>query len=349
MDSRSEGSFLICGLGSIGKVHLEKIIEYSESVHVVDPNQDTLKYLRSNPKYAKVKWTQELRHLNTPLRNYIVVVSNWGPDHLKVIETTMTMGATRFVVEKPLVSSLEALVRLRELSSSERIRFVTNLPFSNSALSNIIISAANKFDLGEIVSIVVQGGAKCLVTNGIHYVGLAIKLFKNSPENVSAQLTNSSINPRNKNFLFLGGSATWNFPDNKQLTISFTNESHVQLSTTIYLKFGKIIIDESLGKVLAISSNDRIKLDKPSKTFYAREEVFSFNPYDANKQLDGMIEIYRKISGPDEGIWQDYEHGLISTEAMFGMLISQDKKRQISLPLSSNYTTEYMHHEWNIS
>ena len=57
----------------------------------------------------------------------------------------------------------------------------------------------------------VNGGAAGIVTNGIHYLDLAISIFNSSPKSVFSNLFSSSINPRSSDLDFWEGTAYFNF------------------------------------------------------------------------------------------------------------------------------------------
>ena len=48
----------------------------------------------------------------------------------------------------------------------------------------------------------VNGGANCIVTNGIHFLDLACSVFEKEPTNVFAKVESKNINPRGKHLGF---------------------------------------------------------------------------------------------------------------------------------------------------
>jgi predicted dehydrogenase len=349
MKSTRPANLVIVGVGSIGKVHLSNAIAIGAKVIVIDHDVNASQFLKLNPLYNKVEFFTGIDELTEPLEEFIGVVANWGPDHFATLDQLMSRGVKRFIVEKPLVSKISDLMTLWELAKNQRINLVTNLSISFGPLPNQILGYETNTKLGKVRSITVIGGAKCLVTNGIHYVGLASKVFNSNPTSVVSTLNHQPYNPRSKEFLFMGGVAFWAFSENRHLAVTFSNDSHVQLSITIVYEYGKVIIEGNTGAVYFITADDRKKIDKPSRTYYAKEILETFNPLQFENGLDGMGEIYRKLEFSDQPIWDDFDHGLTVTEALFGMLVSNETKSLVDLPLNSEIVKSYGSREWKIS
>lgn len=341
--------FLICGLGSIGKRHLEKVVSSANNVIVIDPDVGIKTYLASNPQYAEVQYFESFTSLKLNLSDYICVVSNWGPDHFATVNEARNLNCVRFLIEKPLVSRIDTLFDLKDLAEMNRIEVISSLPWSYSTLVQRISELSFKHNLGAITSIVVDGGAKCLVTNGIHYVGLAMKLFKFVPLSVISSLHNSFVNPRQSHFQFIEGTSAWTFPENRFLTINFVNSSHLQISIKIVFAFGKLLIEGNEATLFAISDEDKALIDKPSRTYHARKLIEKFELFDLDSRVDPLDLIYQNICDNDSSLWLDFRHGFDTTEAILAMLISQEEKARIDLPLALNLVEKYKTHEWHIS
>lgn len=342
-------NFLICGLGSIGKMHLQKILNVADRIIVIDPNVDVKIFLESKLPDKKVQYFDSLAKLSVDLTDFVSIVSNWGPDHFATVNHARNLNCRRFLIEKPLVSKLSDLFVLRDLAIEDSIDVISSLPWSYGNLVQKIDDLLNKYNLGEVASILVDGGAKCLVTNGIHYVGLAIKLFESIPTCVFSSLHNSFINPRQKHFLFIEGSAAWTFPNNRFLTINFVNSSHLQLSIKIVFTFGKLLIEGNIATLYMINEQDRALIDKPSRTYQASELIESFMLFDLDSRIDGLDVIYQDILDSNLGLWLDFQHGFETTEAILAMLISNEEKALIEFPLALDFIEKYKSRDWYIS
>lgn len=349
MPSQKKLNFLICGLGSIGKVHLQKIIDIADNVIIIDPDMNTKDYLKSNSRYKNVQHFASFAVLEINLSDFITIVSNWGPDHFAMVNLAHNLDCRRFLIEKPLVSKIDSLIDLRNKVETKQIDIISNLPWSYGNLAQLINELSIRHKLGAVASLVVEGGAKCLVTNGIHYVGLAMKIYESLPSSVISSLNNSEINPRSSDFCFIEGTSVWTFPNNKYLTVSFVNNSHLQISIRVIFKFGRLLIEGNEAKVFSISQKDKSLIDKPSKTYQASELVQQFELFNLDSRIDGMNTIYRDICDENSVLWHDFRHGFDTTEAIFAMLISHEEKARIEFPLSINLTEKYTNREWHIS
>jgi predicted dehydrogenase len=90
--------------------------------------------------------------------------------------------------------------------------------------------------IGEPCGVFVQGGAACLVTNGIHLVDLAAQVFGRAPESVISSAIGELINPRSPELMFYGGTAVWSFGERKEATLCFSNLSSVAPYVSIYYR-----------------------------------------------------------------------------------------------------------------
>ena len=349
MTLQSSPSFLLIGLGSIGKTHLRNILGYSGGVSVIDPNPDVFRYLQEQNLTSRVEYYSNFENYKPTENPEIGIVANWGPDHFSAIKNLIALGVKKLLIEKPLVSKLEDLDELKELVLDSDLKIITNMPLSQGPLVNTVQELQLNKNLGEVQSILISGGAKCLVTNGIHYIGLSSKIFQSFPVNVVSSIQSHPINPRSKDFVFAEGNSFWNYGNGKNLSMTFSNNSHIQITISIIFQFGKMVIEENLATVFCISDTDREKIDKPVRTFYAREILDTFEPYHFPNGLDGLDELYAKIHSSDHGCWEDFEHGYKVTEAVIGMLISSETCSKVDLPLVAKVKEKYHSKEWNIS
>ncbi len=349
MNQALNSTCLIVGLGSIGKTHLTHLLKFAGKIVVVDPNPQTLDYIQAIELPIPIEYHSSIGLVSRDDLIEFAVISNWGPDHFSLIQKATKLGVRRFLIEKPLVSKLHDLEELKKANLTGELKIITNMTISQGPLVSRVLNLQLNKKLGQVQTILVSGGAKCLVTNGIHYIGLASKIFQNHPVSVVSLIQNHPINPRSVDFMFAEGNSNWNYGKGKNLSISFSNNSHVQLSISIICKYGKIIIEEDLATVYCISEEDRKKIDKPSRTFYSREILDTFKPYHFPNGLDGLGGLYAQIQSLDEEVWNNFEDGYKATEAVIGMLISSETSSKVDLPFAPNVKEKYLSREWNIS
>jgi predicted dehydrogenase len=336
---------LLIGHGSIGKFHLNKLVDLAESVDVVEPL--LINQVVSSPKKhsCNVNFYTSLSNLPGGRFYSFAVIANWGPDHVSTILELLKYGVNKFLVEKPLCDSLSDLIVMEKLISSNKIELISHYQWSYSYLPELINEISKKHVLGNTISMVVNGGAKCLVTNGIHFLALAEVIFKELPSASSIIYMNDEINPRNKKFVFLEGNATWRYPNSKYLSINFFNKSHVALIFIINFEFGYAIIQNDVIKIYVIPCDRRSQFTSPTRTAIASDLVYEGPAFSYPDGSDGTDFIYSKLlNGPT---CEDSAHGIQTTKD-FILTLEKNKGSEIDRDLSG-FHHERLERKWNLS
>jgi predicted dehydrogenase len=290
-----EEKVLLIGLGSIGQFHLEKLRSRYKHISVIEPNSQKhnagINDLCSIDFYTSIN---QLKNLNL---YKFAVIANWGPDHFKTIIDLRRAGIKKFIIEKPLCDSLLEVDRFEKLVNDKTITIISHLQWSYSYLPELINNYSSQDKLGSPISIVVNGGAKCLATNGIHLLALANVIFDDIPVEDSMLVKNDFINPRKTNFLFLEGNASWKYANSRYLSINFFNRSHNSLSILINFEYGLGMINNNKIKLYSITESDKIQLDKRTRTKEPSELLYEGEAFNFPDGSDGTDKIYKKIDG----------------------------------------------------
>jgi predicted dehydrogenase len=286
---------LLVGAGSIGQVHLAKLKQRYLQVSVIEPNPD--RHILSSSEDCTVIYHSSIQQLKNPQTYHLAVIANWGPDHFKTVKELSRLGIKRFIIEKPLCDSLHEASKFEKLIIEKKILMISHLQWSYSYLPELIKKYSSMEKLGSPISIVVNGGAKCLATNGIHFLGLANVIFGTKPLDSSMLIGNNEINPRSKTFMFLEGNATWRYPNSRYLSINFFNRSHNAICTLINFQFGLGIISNNEIKLYSVSDSDRKLLDKPVRTKEASTLLYVGDAFEFPDGSDGTDVIYKRIEG----------------------------------------------------
>jgi hypothetical protein len=336
---------LLIGHGSIGKFHVDRLTNLVKNVDVVEPLSSNRTLRNPQPDKCEIRFYSEIAKLPDNRVYEFAVIANWGPDHVKTILSLLDRGVTKFLVEKPLCDSLFDLRIIESLVSEGKIEIISHYQWSYSFLPNLIEETALKYNLGKTISIVVNGGAKCLVTNGIHYLALAEVLFNESPNASSIIYENDAINPRNKKFVFLEGNATWQYPNSKYLSINFFNKSHMSIFCIINFEFGYGIIQGENIDIYAIPVTKRDQITSPTKTANATDLVFSGSAYTFPDGRDGSDVIYSKLfDGIND---EDAFHGIRTIKDLL-LTLSKNITTKIDRNLSSMEIGQ-IEKNWNLS
>jgi predicted dehydrogenase len=198
-----------------------------------------------------------------------------------------------------------------------------------------VINSVSQSELGgPPSSIVVHGGAKCLVTFGAHFVDLALDVFGSPPLRVAGFGSSQPINPRRKDLGYWEGSLTWEFSGNRYLTISFTNQSSVQALGVLYAPHGTMNLYPD-GKVTMVKRNlEEIAKDpRVTRVGVCEDSPVQVIPGSAPSELSVILD---EIEG-DSDISYSLKHIMESLEASIGGLIAAETKQVVEFPVSQNH------------
>lgn len=288
-----ESKVLLVGHGSIGQFHLRKLSNLYKFIAVIEP--DNLKHRTEINNGCNIQFYTSLSDIKDLNLYKFAVIANWGPDHFKTVRDLKNKGVKKFLVEKPLCDSLWEVDQFEKLVMNKTISMISHFQWSYSYLPDLIKGLSSQDKLGAPVAVVVNGGAKCLATNGIHLLALANIIFDSSPIEDSMLIENNSINPRQGEFLFLEGNATWKYTKSRYLSINFFNRSHNSISILINFEYGLGEIINNRVRFYVITDHDKLKIDKPSRTKTPTKLLYEGEAFNYPDGADGSDKIYKKI------------------------------------------------------
>ena len=338
---------MIIGLGSIGKAHLVRALGLAERIFVVDPSNEVRTYIDNHKEVDRLTYLRSLEEFPAGIQIDFAIISNWGPDHFRTFSELSALGVKKFLIEKPLVPKISDFLSIRDAFANPELFVGVNMPWLEDSLKEQIFGLREKHLFGPITNISISGGAKCLSTIGIHYIGLACLLFERDPIKVTSLVESERINPRSLNLDYLAGTASWIFGPDKYLQICFSNSSHLQATAIINFQFGRIQIDGPNMKILSLSQLDRNDIDKPTRTFYPNEVDSQSSELMGGNAIHGTDVLIASIL--EEVQPSSLSVAVKSTEALLAMLISSKEERAIAIPINDHLTSRYMDHEWNVS
>ena len=338
---------LLIGVGSVGKHHAKIMANRYEKLFLVDPAPDVGDWLKKNIECEYKHFSslsEAIGALSSPLSSVTAVISHLAPDHFDAFTKLADAGVRHIVCEKPISDSLSVGRAMVDRADRENIRFTVGFPrrFLNTA------KTINSFSISELggppSSLVVHGGAKCLITFGAHFVDLALDIFGSPPLRVAGFGSSQPINPRRKDLGYWEGSLSWEFSGNRYLTVSFTNQSSVQALGVLYAPHGTMNLYPD-GKVTMVKRNmDEIAkdprvtrvgvcVDKPEQV------IPLFAPSEINVILDEVES--------ESDILYSSKHIMESLEASIGGLIAAETKQLIEFPISKDHPL--FGKSWNVT
>jgi hypothetical protein len=336
---------ILVGVGSVGKTHFKYISQNFEKITLVDPKIHEIKRDLMLGLGNSITFKNTIYEISPVDASTLIVISNWGPNHFEVFKYFAKKGAKIFLIEKPLTDSLHELSIMRKFEKKYNLRIMTHIPVLYSKFTKYLES--NSMKIGAPISINIFGGAKCVATNGIHYIALASKLFASRPRETGGYLHSELINPRNLSFKFYEGVADWQYPENRQLVVNFSNQSKINLKIEILFKYSKAEIYENTFTLTKLDETEIDNLHKPSITKYPTSLIYNGTAYEKNFESPETAEIYQRILDDSSHHVEDFGFG--ATEDLIAAIISNQEKRRIELPIKNTIKIRYSKRKWGIS
>jgi predicted dehydrogenase len=341
-------SLLLVGMGSIGATHLIKASREFSTITVFDiDSSKELKVLElGNSLSVEITFVKSLAELGHDSFFDLIVLANWGPDHVK---TYMQISgfSNNFLIEKPLASKVRDLIFLQQEVEAGKI-ILANLQWNYSGFAQRIFELQSLYNLGDLCGLQLFGGAKCLVTNGIHYLSLASNLLGEYPNSVAAMINSTHINPRREDFQYYDGFSGWSYDSGRFLSMHLQNNS--QISETFRVIFQNGLIEVRKGKMsaLAIPFEDRKLLLHPARTLHPSQTSEFKEAFTLENGQDGLDIIYEGFSNHTHKA-KDFESGYQATLGIIASLFSSELGTSINIRNLTSIDNYVIDKDWNIT
>jgi predicted dehydrogenase len=336
---------ILVGVGSIGKTHLQHLTHRFKKVTLIDPKIEEIKKVLETQVGTYIEFKKSIKEIFYINQPTLVVIANWGPNHYEVFKHFTKLGIKKFLIEKPLADSLKDISLIKKYQEKYKLQILTHIPILNAKFTNYL--EKNEKTIGKPVAINIFGGAKCIATNGIHYIALANKLFYNRPIEVGGYMHSDPINPRKIDLKFYEGCVFWLYPAKRQLSINFSNSSQVNLKIEILYKHAKAEIHDNIFKLTKITETDIENLNKPTWTRYPTEIIFIGEAYEEKIHNNGTAHLYNLLQ--EKIPWDIIDYGFGATEDLIYSIIANRERKQINLPLKKTTKFFYNKVKWKIS
>jgi predicted dehydrogenase len=339
---------LIVGVGSIGRRHAVVMAERYEQLFVVDAQSTALDWCRENLG-PSVRLYESIDALIPAIKqsasDVTAVISTWGPYHFAIFSALVDAGVRIIYCEKPVAVSLKQVSAYAEKVRSYSISFNTGLHLRYRNLGESIIALAKTYLGGPPSLGVIAGGAKCMATNGIHWLDLASCIFGSPPSFVLAGLQRHEINPRTSTVGFWQGVGTWGYSDGRFLSVSYSNYSSVDGTATWFCPFGTIRVTPSLEILVDMRNLDEVAKDSRVTRV---GEVMPIN-LPIQPLIDRGSILARQLDDLENGnpIPFEWVSPLSTVEALLGAFESSHRQTALSLPVSNDVLQSSI--EWEIS
>lgn len=338
---------LLVGAGSIGKRHAKTLVNRYQQVVVVDPSPAVGEWVRIELREDDLHFknlSDAFGYVGDRANSVTAVIANLGPDHFQTFTALADFGIRRIFCEKPMAHSVRFAKDMVNRASSDKIRLVVGVNRRYEGIAKQLKQSSVEFLGGAPVAIIGHGGAKCLITTGMHWIDFAIEVFEVAPVSAVAVAHPKKFNPRGANLDMWGGSASWEFPLDRFLSLTYSNSSSVDGGVHVYCPSGRFDFMPD-GKVKMFRRNaDEILADpRLTRVGEARiDESFSLLTSVATPISLALEEL---DSG--ENLTYSTLDAAISLEAAIGALIAAEDRRTVQFPIA--FDDHFYAYEWNIS
>jgi hypothetical protein len=326
---------VIIGYGSIGKKHAHFLETLCKTLILVDPNFANTDAINGTTPFQNVETYVDISLVPYKFEfNDVIIVANWGPDHLSTLEIVVRKGAKQIVLEKPCADSLQELDEIWQLNINYKLKIAVNQGWYYTNLGSRINKLSTSLDLGQIFSIWISGGARCLSTAGSHWVNLTNQIFNSNPLEINGHGSTHKINPRGTHLAYVEGVFSYLYPNNKRLSISLTNSSSISGEINMLWKNATGTLDE---EDLVIKNRNNAEV-MPQITKYGQptEIVFKglvpFESVNSYTQMQGLYKSFKNLG--HDGHNKNLKRHLDSTRAILLSLVSSESRRIIDFQSS---------------
>ena len=331
---------LLIGCGSVGKKHLSKLIELGQKIWVVDPNEDARQFALSRSDLISGVFPSIesfLKAEGAPLIN-LAVIANWGPDHFYAFEKIKDLSPHTIIIEKPVTSKLSDLYLMKtHLEKSKASIFVNfHLRFDSGFKQLSELCDSSKYGTPALISIV--AGAKCISTNGIHWIDFSNQLIGSEWDKIDSSMSSQLINPRSKDLNFYEGFTNITYKNKSSTNVSFTNNSFMDMQITIVWKNAKGVIVN--GFLTVYEAETEIPHDQP----VTRSALFAKKVFEAPFSVDGFNNLYAQIDDKKGFVM---ENALEANELLILSLIASKTSSQLSY--GESIQEDLINFDWKIS
>ena len=335
---------LLIGAGSVGKRHAKVMSDRYEKLLIVDPSRRAREWCESELG-KNCETFASLDAANSSLikgsRDITAVISNWGITHFETFKAIADLGITRVLIEKPVAHSLAGINEMQRIALEYRMSVGVGHQRRYSGILEHLRDKAMIACGGEALQIVVHGGAKCLVTQGMHWIDFAHGLFEDEPVAVQSRMVSQGINPRSSELGHWDGSIHLVFPRGRFLTISYTAKSSVEETVIVYGSIGIATISAELSVETYIRNHVEVEADpRVTRVGLVSSEIAHTWKMDTTTTLQIQLDLLDRGQPPKF----DLAEGSRSASTMLSALIASKRGECIELPLmpdDEDWATEW--------
>lgn len=335
-----EKTAVLVGFGSIGKTHAQLLSETVSRLIIVDSKETARRKAKESFLSATVLQNiEETDSLHLSWGKIFAVIATWGPSHAPLFHFFADRGVKHILCEKPLTTSLFDGHRMILRAQKEKIALGAHHWFRHIGFGKGLKRIAEEHQLGKPEMVLVQGGAKCLVNNGVHNIDMATELFETEPKRVISTAKGDPISPRSPEFHCYGGTAVWSFGNDREAIITFHNHSSLSEFICIYYR-NAIVTSKNYFETITIKHREKKTLAQyPAVTRSGppKELLFKGVFSEMCSKNEGTKKLYAEIL-EDRVETSTPQMAFNAVNACVGAIISGETGASVSLPIDPDST-----------
>ncbi len=265
----------------------------------------------------------------------ILVIATTAPGHMPLLREGLARGIKRYVIEKPLATSVSEADETIRMARSEGARVLVN--HTRRYCPNFI-TLASRLNGGEelgslrMASMVFGGGS--LGCNGPHGFDLFNLLFGDMPEAVMARMTSPrSQNVRGPQFEDPGGTVILFYPGGRRGVVDLGDDVGIFVGTQFVFETGLVTFQNEFSpwEVRARKPEDR---DKPMTQYGAPLVDYPFPDWQDFSMMERWTALMRDAAA-DSPARAPVELGLDTTRIFAAARWSARTNQIVTFPLPS--------------
>jgi predicted dehydrogenase len=325
---------VLIGYGSVGRRHARVLSALAPSLAIVEAKEPARAQAQADhPSALVVDSLDALDGHDVPWESALAVIATWGPSHAPLFHALADRGVRRVMCEKPLASSVALANGMVCRALRDGIALAVHHYIRYSGLAPALRRLADEHGLGEPAAVRVEGGASCLLTNGVHWLDFASDLFGAAPTRVVSTARGEAINPRSPDLMLYEGTAVWTYADGREAAISFSNRSSVALTARVYFRDAVVEVNSGLDVTLCRRDATMVaRFPAVTRTGPAAERVYAGRPPGVPEYDDAMCHALTELAG-GEALTAPGAVGATAVAACIGALAASREGRAVSLPI----------------
>ena len=313
----------IIGLGRMGLVHSRALgqigAELAAGFDVSPETVDSFFGETGVPSYT----IDEMNSLLPKLSLDGVIVATTTLARFEIISAILKATTHAWILaEKPISSSLQQLALLKELADEASSRLAVNHQMMFLPQYTTVREFVDSKQLGQLRSMTISGANFGLANNVSHYFEAFRFLTQCEVSRVSGFLERQLLTShRGEGFVDYAGSIWAKGIEGATLYVDFGSQVGHGISASYSFDFGKVVVDELLGKV-RVSFRKPEDFSQPSSRYglESLEEEFLFEPMSLESATARVIEAVANSSMP----YPDYEVASHTLRCIVGAVASDE-------------------------